>query len=84
MDKKIDDGSSAFPTKLPPLLMKNDKGEMYSLRDSDEILPGMSLRDWFAGQALSAMTAPLGEKEKIAHRASIAYQWADAMLAARK
>lgn len=39
--------------------------------------PGMSLRDWFAGQALSQT---IGSEE---HRADHAYRIADAMIAAR-
>lgn len=42
---------------------------------------GMYLRDWFAGQALAY---PLGEPGTTAERrAKLAYQIADAMLAAR-
>lgn len=45
--------------------------------------PGMSLRDWFAGQVLaSAAALPSGEAD-CAYRARSAYQQADAMLAAR-
>lgn len=43
--------------------------------------PGMSLRDWFAGQALSGLLAKYGW-ETIA-TALIAYEFADAMLVAR-
>lgn len=44
---------------------------------------GMSLRDWFAGQALSAMSEPFAKKEKPEHRAKAAYALADAMLVER-
>jgi hypothetical protein len=43
---------------------------------------GMSLRDWFAGQALSAL--PLSHYEHINNAAIAAYSAADAMLEARK
>ena len=41
---------------------------------------GMSLRDWFAGQALAGFA--VGHLPELC--ASLAYQYADAMLAARK
>jgi hypothetical protein len=50
---------------------------------------GMTLRDWFAGQALAGICAPLYDDESPTiwkHRefAKGAYMFADAMLAARK
>jgi hypothetical protein len=42
---------------------------------------GMSLRDWFAGQALAGLLAHTGESER--NRAVAAYRYADAMLRAR-
>ena len=46
---------------------------------------GMTLRDYFAGQALQGMIATLaGPSAGHAHRAKAAYQLADAMLQARK
>lgn len=44
---------------------------------------GMDLRDWFAGQALAGMLAHLPTLGP-ADIAADAYQWADAMLEARK
>jgi hypothetical protein len=48
--------------------------------------PGMSLRDWFAGQALMSM---LSQPDKIgestfAKAAELSYRFADAMIEARK
>jgi len=47
--------------------------------------PGMTLRDWFAGQMMAAMATPLYGKEGI-HRmtAEACYRFADAMLEARE
>jgi hypothetical protein len=44
---------------------------------------GMTLRDWFASQALIGMMAYNGTKG-CSHMANVAYEYADAMLAARK
>jgi len=43
---------------------------------------GMTLRDWFAGQALAGLLAP-GKIAGTAEFARAAYSYADAMLAAR-
>jgi|SynMetStandDraft_2_1070026.scaffolds.fasta_scaffold05127_5 hypothetical protein len=77
--KKIDDGGSAFPVP-----------EENRLSDGTYCNEGMSLRDWFAGQALSSI--PLRswdhvgstDQERIEAWAKCAYLTADAMLAARK
>lgn len=46
--------------------------------------PGMSLRDYFAAQVLASASAlPIGASD-CAHRAKLAYEQADAMLAARE
>lgn len=63
-----DDGGPAFPE---PGLSGLPNGEWIYRR------AGMSLRDWFAGQALSQT---IGSEE---HRADHAYRIADAMIAAR-
>jgi hypothetical protein len=44
---------------------------------------GMTLRDWFAGQALSAFNGPPTNEAESQFRAAVAYQLADAMLAER-
>lgn len=71
-----DNGGPAFPN--PALADEN-----YKPQPGDE---GMTLRDWFAGQALAGMSHVLneGDVEWVKQRgAKAAYDMADAMLAAR-
>lgn len=62
-----------------PFVMENEGGEF--------VEPGMSLRDWFAGQALAAV---IGVRATSSHDgwndmvAKAAYRIADAMIEARK
>jgi hypothetical protein len=77
MEDKVKDGGAAFPSSF-----------RYDLEDWAD--PGMSLRDWFAGQALSAIgtwwpgPADLSSADIQKTRAKYCYQQADAMLAARE
>ena len=73
MSNPIDDGGTAFPS--------NDA--------QGRTIPGMTLRDYFGGQALAGILAGSGDKtgfvdydEKIVARS--AWGMADAMIAARK
>ena len=75
-----DDGGSAFPST--PLGDDGKPGGAHRF--------GMSLRDWYAGQALSSIQLrcwddlqQAGEKTAVAAWASLAFVVADAMLAAR-
>ena len=61
----------AFPHKWP--VMESGDVVNYDYH-------GMTLRDWFAGQALSGLVAQSDKKVV----AQLAYKIADAMLAARK
>ena len=70
-----DDGGPAFPLAVP-------------VGDGLGIQHGMSLRDWFAGQALAGMLASdqVGESQWADNKdyaASFAYKMADAMLQER-
>jgi hypothetical protein len=73
MAGKIDDGGSAFPGSA-------DTAEGHQMREY-----GMSLRDWFAGQALAGMQSQY-KAGRLRHdyAATDAYAFADAMLAARR
>lgn len=78
---KTDDGGAAFPNSVQP--------------DFQYAEAGMSLRDWFAGQALVGIVAALGGLPSLGSQfarnpdaphiyADTAYRMADAMLAARE
>jgi hypothetical protein len=71
--KKIDDGGSAYP--LHPGVLPEWKGQT-----------GMSLRDYFAGQALAGLLAnpEMTALFSISEMAKPAFGAADAMIAARK
>lgn len=89
---KIDDGGLAFPgSRYQQVGTVADHG--FSDDDTptfDQVQhPGMTLRDWFAGQAVRAILPQLNtvERDKIEVArvaAGAAYLVADAMLAARK
>ena len=64
-------------------------GQAFPTMSNTEYIPGMTLRDWFAGQALAGMAALYtqagGTSEEIADaNAAVAYLMADAMIAERK
>lgn len=73
---KIDDGGPAFPATSG----ETTDGHRYYGAD------GMSLRDWFAGQALAFLAHPArrGVSFEPKGDAEFAYAVADAMLAARR
>ena len=82
----VDDGGSAFPTRSNGFVGTGQYGEAVA---QYSYTPGMTLRDYFAGQALTGLCANDGiefdeEAEKL-HPiyAKHAYKMADAMLAER-
>lgn len=71
-------GGSAFPVPMSPQSQINQGGEPFQV--------GMTLRDWFAGQALNGLLAQSGGTavtSTAAFGAAWAYQMADAMIAER-
>lgn len=78
---KIDDGSPAFPR--PDLVNLNPQSEDYGTIYGSG---GLTLRDWFAGQALIGMKIPPNcvAGSPSCDYAERAYRIADAMLAKRK
>jgi hypothetical protein len=78
MNTQIEDGGPAFHS------ITIDNGDNYNA-PTKYYHRGMSLRDWFAGQALAAIPhIGCGCDLKNEEFAKAAYQIADAMLAARK
>ena len=67
-DSNIDDGGPAFPITE------------YGLQGYS----GMSLRDWFAGQALAGMLRNQSAYGSPSNAGEWSYQFADAMIEARK
>lgn len=70
------DGGPAFPTTRSERLPS--RGE--EVQFAEVTYPGMSLRDWFAGQALAGCSVDLCDPRMVAEWC---YGVADAMLAAR-
>jgi hypothetical protein len=75
-----DNGGPAFPQPMA----RQREGSSQLESSLDYGLGGMSLRDWFAGQALTAMSKLLPEVWNEHNVAKIAYVIADAMLKARQ
>ena len=72
------DGGTAFPS---------EQSECQDNTWNQTFDPGMSLRDWFAGQALIGLMSDSGMRpsnlDEFDHMATRLYQVADAMLKAR-
>ena len=87
MSDKPNDGGPAFPCPANP-----DEGHTSPITgewvDTSEFAAastGMTLRDWFAGQALAGLVTLESRLDKEpAEDAALAYRIADAMLAARE
>lgn len=84
MSDTIHDGGPAFP--VPPSRYFNSQQERYF---ETPARPCMSLRDWFAGQALAGMIASgsrINSKTEVTPNdyVSLAYQFAESMLRARE
>ena len=77
-----DDGGPAYPAKAEGYVSSGPHGEAIAqYRETS----GMSLRDWFAGQALAGLLAKyfLNKPEDQKTTTQMAYQLADAMLTER-
>lgn len=71
------DGGPAFPQQL-------SDGQRAEGSTMDFWCCGMTPRDWFAGQALTAIAHPGGYDNRFEEAASESYRYADAMLAERE
>ena len=83
MNEKIDDGGPAFPHGEIVQDMLDEKGRFVGNRVL-QASAGMTLRDWFAGQALAGILSEGGSPASYNEDAENAYSAADAMIAARK
>lgn len=79
MSKPINDGGPAFPA---PMFTRQADGQPMCPQEFG--LGGMTLRDWFAGQAMSAMVVDAESYGNEITLAECAYIQADAMLSERK
>jgi hypothetical protein len=62
----------------------NDGGPAFPTQNGCKSDEGMSLRDWFAGMALSAVISPETHMATTTATAQCCYDIADAMIEARK
>jgi len=74
-----EDGGPAFPRPFSEEPIENSEGAMYP----HDAQSGMSLRDWFAGQALSGLIVNPDTVSVYCPLSMRAYEIADAMLAER-
>ena len=77
----MDNGGPAFPRN--PGDGGNKFGGEVWLRNTGQLQEGMSLRDWFAGQALVGVLLK-SQGMGAAHAAGASFEIADAMLAERE
>lgn len=73
----INDGGPAFPAEV------DGSDHFVQVGDGRFRVPGMSLRDYFAGQALAGIVSDPGRSGSFRLFASDAYSFADAMIAQR-
>ena len=84
------DGGPAFPTRAPMVFVSaptevDARGLRKVIDNATEDFHGLTLRDYFAGQALAGLHASPNRKAAYIHPddAEFCYNAADAMLAAR-
>lgn len=76
------DGGPAFP----PSIAVGPAGDVYTSSPDNSVHSGLSVRDWFAGQALIGATLAINDgliDTSHAGVARMAYLYADAMIAER-
>lgn len=79
MSQRVEDGGAAFPRVV---------GTKFDARSGvpveQDVCPGMTLRDWFAGQALAGSSVSEFADDQFRLLAKRSYAIADAMIAARQ
>lgn len=84
---QINDGGPAFPTPSGHARMNYQHPNGDYQRTVEVCMSGMTIRDWFASMAASAMAARWLNDDEVDDWPAIAadcYKYADAMLAARE
>lgn len=82
MSEQINDGGPAFPR--PPFTPKDSHDQFAQAGFAATGHPGMSLRDWFAGQALAGiLTSDEKSEMGISDVVESSFEIADAMLERR-
>lgn len=88
MSERIKDGGPAFPAKrVEEFPLYTMEGELMDVSTHEVAYAGMTLRDYFAGQALAGLGIGFGEGDVQwfeQYGAKAAYRIADAMIAARE
>jgi len=79
---KTNDGGPAFPTTRAEQVESRISEDRAVIETAHVTCPGMSLRDWFAGQALMGLI--YGREEHTLVLAKEAFQLADAMISRRE
>lgn len=63
-DQRVNDGGPAFPIPIAGLYDPHSGQAVYRSYEVAADCGGMSLRDWFAGQAMAAMVGTFWERHK--------------------
>lgn len=83
MSQRIEDGGPAYPV-VESFLERQYGREAHRFTHDVTTVGGMSLRDWFAGQALAGSSVSEFADDQFRLLAKRSYAIADAMIAARQ
>jgi hypothetical protein len=91
---KIDDGGAAFPCESAQVALRNELAKQFGYEINEMLVlanknNGMTLRDWFAGQALAGILSRLADSTIVVNGVPLtydafAYVMADAMIAEKR
>lgn len=82
--KPAKDGGPAFPLPEFTVVWKPEDDQWHRIVGVTPPAPGMSLRDWFAGQSLASLSDSDREGMGCEELAQTMYMQADAMIAERE